>query len=134
MRIILLDLNYTLVKNSYQKKHPFARQIDEEQYRAELINAIRKEFVVMITARPIQHKLLTLKSIVNKTNWLPANSYFNDTLLPPPLFKERILKKYFLPNYNTNELLAIESNPKTRAMYNKYNIRAVTFQEFLEAK
>lgn len=132
MRIILLDLNYTLVSNSDQKINPFQNQIRKEEYRKDLITAIKDDLVILITARPDHYKNSTLQSIKIKTGWQPANSYFNKHALPPPQCKEKILLEQLVNVYNIQMMLAIESNPKTRAMYNRHNIKAVTYQEFME--
>lgn len=132
MRIILLDLNYTLVSNSDQKINPFQNQIRKEEYRKDLISAIKDDLVVLITARPDHYKNSTLQSIKNKTGWNPASAYFNKHALPPPQCKERILLEHLINIYNIEKMLAIESNPKTRVMYKCHNIKAVTYQEFME--
>lgn len=133
MRIILLDLNYTLVSNSDQKINPFEDQIHKEEYRKDLIWKLRDEFVVLVTARPEKYKRLTLQNLKRKTGWLPMDSFFNKYDMPPPRCKEIILKEHLTQRFNIQKMLAIESNPKTRAMYNKHNIKAVTYQEFMEA-
>ena len=53
-RICLLDLNYTLVKNQMETRmlRPFARRMEAEEYRTDLIEAIRGDHVIIITARP----------------------------------------------------------------------------------
>ena len=42
-RICLLDLNYTLVKNQMETRmlRPFARRMEAEEYRTDLIEAMR---------------------------------------------------------------------------------------------
>ena len=45
----------------------------------------------------------------------------------PPIAKEKLLKKYIFPNHGIKRsYLAIESNPKTKIMYKKYNISSVS--------
>ena len=61
--IILLDLNYTLVANSEVKVQPIVRQIEQEIYRSELIDAVRDLAVILITARPASHRTATLDSV-----------------------------------------------------------------------
>ncbi len=53
-RICLLDLNYTLVSNQASTKtlRPFSRRMAAEEYRADLIEAIRGDYVILVTARP----------------------------------------------------------------------------------
>jgi hypothetical protein len=48
--ILLLDLNYTLVENSDDKRRPFIKQIEAEQYRRWLVELIRPHHVIMMTA------------------------------------------------------------------------------------
>jgi hypothetical protein len=134
MMIILLDLNYTLVANSEQKISPFTNQILNETYRHDLIEKIQGNIIILITARPKIHQEQTLNSIYGKTGWLPTNFYFNYTKLPPPQFKQLILKKYILEKYPLKDLLAVESNPRTRNMYRTHSIPAWSYQEFINLK
>ncbi len=122
--IILLDLNYTLVANSKEKRQPFISQIDNETYRPWLIKLVKKHHVILITARPARYKEATLESILKKTGWQPQESYFNSYGLAPPEAKETILNQHIL-HKQQGVLLAIESNPRTRAMYNKYGIHSI---------
>lgn len=130
--IILLDLNYTLVSNSDVKVKPFSRQVVEETYRLELLDAIANEKVILVTARPDKYRNITLKSLKMKTGWQPFNSFFNDLNLRPWLFKERVLVDHLMKIYPVEEMLAIESNPRTRAMYDRYKVKAITADEFLK--
>jgi len=123
--IILLDLNYTLVENSEEKHKPFVKQIEAERYRAWLVKLIKSHPVILMTARPAQYSAATLASIQEKTGWQPNEALFNCYGLMPPLAKERMLKEHVLPKYANAEMLAIESNPATRAMYSRYGIRSV---------
>lgn len=132
MKIILLDLNYTLVSNSDQKINPFENQIKQETYRSELLSKLQSDFVILITARPDKYKKQTLESLKRKNSFVPMDAFFNKYDSPPPVCKEIILNKYLLQRFNINKMLAIESNPKTRAMYKRHNIKAVTYQEFME--
>lgn len=131
--IILLDLNYTLVSNSEQKIKPFVEQIRRETYRLDLIERIKDENVLLVTARPEIHRSNTLSSIFSKTGWQPSGSYFNHGLMPPA-FKAYAFDKFISPLYgdNPDKYLAIESNPRTRAMYSKRGIKAITYIEFME--
>lgn len=123
--IILLDLNYTLVENSEDKYRPFSKQIEAEHYRGWLVELIRPHHVILMTARPAMHKQITLASIGAKTAWLPQEAYFNVFGLTPPIAKERMLAEHVLPKHGGATFLAIESNPKTHAMYARYGIRSV---------
>jgi hypothetical protein len=132
--IILLDLNYTLVANSEVKLQPFARQIEQEVYRSELIDAIRDLAVILITARPEAHRTATLESIKRKTGWAPRSAYFNTLRTSPPVFKAYILRKEILPVYAPSDLLAIESNPATRRMYESQGVDPLTWDQFLQVR
>lgn len=129
--IILLDLNYTLVANSDSKVKPFSRQVVEETYRIDLIQALSNETVILVTARPEKYRKVTLKSLWIKTKWRPRAAYFNDLNLSPPFFKERVLLDHLMKNYSPKQMLAVESNPKTRAMYSRYKVKSMTYDEYL---
>jgi hypothetical protein len=132
MKVFLLDLNHTLVSNPEIKTKPFSKQIQNEEYRIDLINVLKEEYVIIVTARQDKYKQETLTHLRKKTGWNPRLSYFNDLNLTPPEFKERILNEHIFLNYQPESLIAIESNSNTREMYKRNKIKALTFQEFLE--
>ena len=134
--IYLLDLNYTLVSNSDIKIQPFTAQIAHEQYRLDLIEKVETGHVILITARPELHRQRTLARIKAVTAWEPDEAYFNDKRLPPPAIKSHVLNHYILSKHGTDpkQYLAIESNPRTRTMYENYGIKAVTYEQFINEK
>lgn len=122
--IILLDLNYTLVENSDVKASPFTKQIEKEVYRKWLIELCRPYHTIMITARPANHQAQTLQHIFKTTKWMPQECYFNIGLKPPQ-WKEQVLDSYVFPRFAAKDLLAIESNPATRAMYARRKVASI---------
>ena len=131
--IILLDLNYTLVSNSLTKKSPFTKQIEAEEYRGWMIELVKPYTTILITARPQKHRNQTLQSILDKTGWQPQDAYFNAYNLRPPQAKEKMLLEIIFPSYGRESpYLAIESNPRTRTMYAKYNIPSIFVEDGIE--
>ncbi len=128
--VILLDLNFTLVENSDEKRSPFDRQIENERYRMPLVRAIARDYVVMITARPHKYRIPTLHSIESKTGWIPDEAFFNWTGERPPAFKARALD-LIGDRLNLRDCIAVESNPATRAMYQERGVRAMPWDAFL---
>ena len=132
----LVDLNYTLVGNSPKwgepRITPFSRQIEQETYRQWLVDFLRDKYAILITARPIRYKEQTLARIFNQTNWQPQEAYFAEISAPPPEIKEDLLLRYIFPKHGKNGevFFGIESNPKTRAMYGKYDIESLCFADF----
>lgn len=51
-KIILLDLNYTLVSNQQATRllRPFSLRMAKEEYRKDLLDAIQDNYVVIVTA------------------------------------------------------------------------------------
>ena len=98
--ICLLDLNYTLVGNQADTRllRPFTRRMAAEEYRADLIEAIRDDYVIIVTARPDYQMRQTMENIKKKTGWQPDEWYFNDINGEPPVFKERALKNWIFPS------------------------------------
>ncbi len=133
MRIILLDLNYTLVANSELKIKPFENQIKQEVYRTDLIEKLKNDRVILVTARPEKHRVQTLQHIRKETGWQPEEAYFN-SIFYPWVFKEKILITAILPRYTEQEIIAIESNPRTRAMYESHKITVFTYDQFLNGE
>jgi hypothetical protein len=129
MKTILLDLNYTLVSNSAIKLSPFIRQIEGEVYRMDLIEAVKPYPVILITARPAKYTEATLKSIKTKTGWQPDEAFFNDQGMFPPAFKKTVLERFLLTR--DIEMIGVESNPKTRAMYKNNGIESCSYADFI---
>ena len=136
-KICLLDLNYTLVGNQATTRllRPFSRRMDTEEYRADLIDAIRDDYVIIITARPAYQMRQTMENIKRKTGWQPAEWYFNDIDADPPTFKESALRRFVFPKHGQDGAIyyAVESNPKTRAMYGRYGIQAKPYDVFIKS-
>lgn len=128
--IILLDLNYTLVANSSEIRYirPYQKKIESEKYRDWLVELIKKYYVIIITARPNYQKQVTIQSLNGELNgWMPDEMYFQEENDRPPIAKEKLLKKYIFPKHGMQRsYLAIESNPRTKIMYEKYNIPSVS--------
>ena len=99
--ICLLDLNYTLVGNQADTRmlRPFSRRMEAEEYRADLIEAIRDDYVIIVTARPDYQMKQTMANIKRKTGWQPQEWYFNDINAEPPVFKESALRRFILPRH-----------------------------------
>ncbi len=125
-----MDLNYTLVGNSAEIKfiRPYQKKIEAEKYRDWLVELIKDYHVILITARPDYQKECTIKSLEKKLNgWMPDEMYFQEENDIPPVAKEKLLNKYIIPKYGLERnYLAIESNPRTKKMYKKYNIPSVS--------
>ena len=80
--ICLLDLNYTLVGNQADTRllRPFARRMAAEEYRADLIEAIRDDYVIIVTARPDYQMRQTMENIKKKTGWQPNGTSMTSTV------------------------------------------------------
>ena len=137
-KICLLDLNYTLVKNQATTRalRPFSRRMEAEEYRMDLLEAIKDDYVIIITARPDYQAKQTLENIKRKTGWQPQEWYFNDINGEPPVFKESALQRFIFPKHgqDSSQFYAVESNPKTRSMYSKYGIAANPYDIFIKGK
>lgn len=135
-RIILLDLNYTLVSNQEKTRmiRPFSSRLRAEEYRKDLIEAIKENRVIIITARPSYQGRESLENIQRKTHWNPMEAYFNDLNLDPPSIKESILERFVFPKHGKEgkQYFAVESNPRTRAMYYRHGIPAEPYDKFIQ--
>lgn len=130
--IALLDLNYTLVENSRDQDYnrPFRENLAIESYRPWLVEAVQKHFdkVILVTVRWNRHEQATLDRIRTLTGWQPDEAIFNwPPHLRAPDHKQRALHDRILPRYgdDLSLYLALESNPKTRAMYAAEGVRAI---------
>lgn len=135
-RICLLDLNYTLVRNQMETRllKPLSKRLEYEEYRADLIDVIKDDYVIIITARPNYQQDESIENIKRKTKWIPDEWYFNDINAEPPAFKERALNTWVFPSHGTegSKYYAVESNPKTREMYSTYGICANPYDVFMK--
>lgn len=124
--IILLDLNYTLVANSPKfgmVPPPMRKRMEIERYREWLIEMVKPHHVILITARPDSWREATLARIEEQTGWSPQEAYFDEGVTrTPPAIKRHILLTKIFPKHGRDNLLAIESNPKTRDMYHKLGV------------
>ena len=132
-KIILLDLNYTLISNSWAIR--FERlpgKIEKRQYEHKLVELIKDNYVILITASPYYTSFDSLKHIEENTNLKIAESYWNFGKRPPAL-KKYWLQKAVLPTHGDDpeKYLAIESNEKTREMYGKFGIEARAKSDFI---
>ena len=132
-KIILLDLNYTLISNSKEIwNYPLERKIKSQKYEKELIELIKDNYVILITASPYKRSHKILRDIQEKTGFVPDESYWNFGGQPPQV-KKYWMENEILPQHgdNVDKYLAIESNPKTRRMYNKLGIEARPKGDFI---
>ena len=65
---------------------------------------------------------------------MEGEAYFNDLNYDPPQIKESILQRFVFPRHGMDgsKYFAVESNPKTRAMYAKYGIKAEPYDVFIK--
>ena len=119
---------------NHQDLRPFSRGLAAEEYRTDLIEAVRGDHVILITARPERQWEETLTNILRKTGWQPQEWYFNDIDAWPPVFKKSALQRFIFPRYGEDGSLyyAVESNPRTRAMYAKFGIVAAPYEVFTQ--
>ncbi len=123
--VLLLDLNYTLVESreggAREGRGAPGRRIARERYREWLLDLVKGRTVILITARPDSQKEQTLSRIRSATGWQPDEAYFNEKNLPPPECKRDILDRHVFPKYGApgagTVYIALESNPRTAAMY-----------------
>lgn len=130
-RIVLMDLNVALSSNfGDMKRHSMENFVKEvEEYRSWMVDLLRGEYVVLITARNIKWGVPTLGRIWKTQKWLPNEALFNDTGIEgsnAPLIKKTQVLEKVLPRHgdNMDKYYAIESNPRTREMYSSLGIKA----------
>jgi hypothetical protein len=133
--IILLDLNYTLIGNQQESRYvrPIERRVEAETYRMDLVDALVGYRVFMLTARPERQKAATLAAIGRRIPQLVLEAaYFNAYDEQPPAAKLRMLDTFILPTgIDPATCFAVESNPKTRAMYAARGIRSAAYSRRL---
>jgi hypothetical protein len=100
------------------------QRLRDERYRQWLVELVRPHAVVLITARPETWLVRTLDHIEEQTGWRPQDACFAPLgWFNPPAIKEHLLLKSVFPNHGRDaRYLAIESNPRTREMYARFDI------------
>lgn len=132
-KIILLDLNYTLISNSWKiRNDELPQKIFNRQYEQELVNKIKDNYVILITASPDKRSDKILNDLKEKTGFVPDESFWNFGKEPPEL-KKYWMEKEIIPQHGDDmeKYLAIESNPKTRRMYKKLGVEARPKWDFI---
>lgn len=130
--VILLDLNYTLVANSWLKRKepgPYRWQISRETYRTWLIDLIAPYTVLLVTVRGQEYRQTTLSHLQDLTGWQPDAAFFNPTpaIYNGDIIKRRYLLDHIIPQFGLDRpYLAIESYIPARRMYQTFNIPALT--------
>ena len=77
-KIILLDLNYTLISNSWAIRYEkLPEKISKREYEHELVDLIKDNYVILITASPYSTSYDSLKHIEENTDLKIAESYWN---------------------------------------------------------
>ena len=121
-KIILLDLNYTLIANSKEIwNYPLEKKIKSQKYELDLIELIKDNYVILITASPYKRSHKILRDIKEKTGFEPDESYWNFGGQPPQV------KKYWMENEvipqhgdDVDKYLAIEDKKVWFLMLNKH--------------
>ncbi|MDO5814948.1 MAG: zinc ribbon domain-containing protein [Methanobrevibacter sp.] len=132
-KIILLDLNYTLISNSWDIRYDrLPEKIHNRKYEHELVELIKDNYVILITASPYCTSFESLKHIEENTSLRVDESYWNFNRRPHEL-KHYWMVKAVLPTHgdDPDKYLAIESNKDTRAMYRKLGIEARPKSDFI---
>ena len=132
-KIILLDLNYTLISNSWSIRYEkLPEKITKRKYEHELVDLIKDNYIILITASPDYTSAESLRHIEENTDLKIAESYWNFGKRPHEL-KKYWLEREVLPKHGNDpsRYLAIESNPKTRAMYEGFGIEARSKGDFI---
>lgn len=140
-KILLLDYQATLVSNFDERKQWMAvhgrgnyiEWIKQERFREWIPQLAEKEGlrVILITARDIKYRDITLQMIRDKIGWVPTEFYFNEWKERPEVAKKKILEQYIYPKFGTNkqDYIAFESNERTREMYKKERIFAMRVKD-----
>ncbi len=126
-------MNYTLIANSKEIwNFPLDKKIARQVYEKDLIELIKDNYVILITASPYKRSHKILRDIEEKTSFEPDESYWNFGGQPPQV-KKYWMEEEVIPTHgdDTSKYLAIESNPATRRMYNKLGIEARPKSNFI---
>ena len=128
-QIVLLDLNYTLIGNSVQRRRvrPWTLKLAGEAYRPWMVRMLAGRDVILITARAQYQKEQTMRQLRERIPELEfLGSFFNEHSTSPPISKRRALMEHIFPQWGRQgegvEYVAWESNGSTRQMYLEFGI------------
>lgn len=136
--ICLLDLNYTLVGNQADTRllRPFARRMAAEEYRADLIEAIRDDYVIIVTARPDYQSMRALSYELG-TRFVQPDTLIVDAGCSTGMAVEPFVERF----KDTNDFLLIDNSPAmataSKERFSKYpgvEVRAGNLWENLPLK
>ena len=122
-----------IISNSWPIRYEkLPGKITKRKYEHELVDLIKDNYVILITASPYYTSYDSLKHIEENTDLKVDESYWNFNRRPPEL-KRYWLEKAVLPTHGNNpdRYLAIESNKDTRAMYAEFGIEARPKSDFI---
>lgn len=88
-------------RKKYFGRRPYTDWIKQERYREWLVGLIKSDYVILITARSIKYKDVTLAQIEEKLKWLPKENYWNQYNQGPPIVKRTIVKELIFPELGT---------------------------------
>lgn len=136
-RILLLDLVWTFALRPGIGVHrDYARAVEaEETYRLDLLERVRSEsfHVVLLTARNVRYAEVTLANIARQTDgWQPELALFNPAEQLPEVWKRAALHDQLFPAFgeDRSRYFALESNARSRAMYQSEQIASMTWETY----
>lgn len=142
MNLILCDLNMTLSSNMRQvfarvsASKTYGESIKQvEVYRPELVEWLQQAqqagwAVELFTVRKAEWREDTLRNVEARTGFVPDGSWFNDTGISGKYaakVKRQLLERAVL-HHRPDRLFALESNPSTRAMFNRHKVANQPYQ------
>ena len=135
--VVLLDLNATLAVEYGLDTKNWTYDVTRDKYSQKLVDAMQAEGyeVHIVTARPEVYEADTLAKIEEDTGLVPFATCFKDkknkfTAIHD--LKSLYLDRLVQQGYDIDEIMALESNAKTRANYKKAGLDTVyTRAQFL---
>ena len=108
-------------------------KIKSQKYEIDLINLIKDNYVILITASPYKWSYKILRDIKEKTGFKPDESFWNFGNRQPHLLKKYWMEEEVMPQHggDGDKYVAIESNENTRRMYRKLGIEARPKSDFI---
>jgi hypothetical protein len=121
-RVILLDLNYTLVENSSDTM--MSNRSHAEMYRLWLVDLLRDKHVALVTVRHVSERDETLDRIAAQTGgWQPQETHFREDMrMKAPEWKGLVYERRIAPAHDLRGVLAIESNTQVHRRYDTLGV------------
>ena len=134
-KIILLDLNQTLASKINMDLKDFTYDVSQDEYRQDLVAAIKNKRIFLITARTSDYEQETIEKIKNDTGLEIERFYFKPISMKykkVSQFKKEVTLALFEEGFKPEDFFGIESNSETRENYASIGVKSCPYADYMK--